>query len=228
MCRAMLIGLGVCAGAAADETYTTFGNPWAFTTPIHLMGQTMVVPDTCTEMKTFEFVTTSLAQDIPYIVAVYDWSEEDQHVVGDALFAKSGMLSPDEPAHKQMDIGVNLPEGETIAVIIAHLPDDGAEYGAAYTLSDAFANGSFIGTYGASDEEWLFQEDDEYDLLFEIQWGVCKADMYADGVLNIFDFLVFENAFKNGLESADFDDNGVLNVLDFVAFQAAFQACLTP
>lgn len=226
MKTAMLIGLGVCAGAMADETYSTLGNPYTFTTPIPVVGQTMVVPNTCTQMMSFSYSNMSHGHEMPYIVAVYEWSPELQRVVGNALFAKASVLSPDEPAWKHMDVGVNLTEGETIAVLIAHFPEGNDDYGVGYTLSDSFENGSLIGTYGAIDEPWLFEEDDEYDMLFEVSWGVCEADLYADGVMNIFDFLVFEQAFKTGDELADFDGNGILNVLDFVAFQMAFQACL--
>lgn len=55
---------------------------------------------------------------------------------------------------------------------------------------------------------------------------VCAGDFNGDGVLNILDFVDFQNAFVAGDAGADCDGNGVLNILDFVCFQNAFsQGC---
>jgi hypothetical protein len=54
--------------------------------------------------------------------------------------------------------------------------------------------------------------------------GGCAADFNGDGVLNILDFVAFQNAFVAGDPDADCDGNGALNVLDFVCFQGLFQA----
>lgn len=50
----------------------------------------------------------------------------------------------------------------------------------------------------------------------------CPADLDADGVLTIFDFLVFFNLFDAGDPIADFDGDGELTIFDFLAFQATF------
>jgi len=50
------------------------------------------------------------------------------------------------------------------------------------------------------------------------------ADLNADGVLDIFDFLAFQNAFDAGEALADFDGNCSLDIFDFLAFQNAFDA----
>lgn len=52
----------------------------------------------------------------------------------------------------------------------------------------------------------------------------CPADFDGDGVLTIFDFLAFQNAFDAGELAADFDGDGVLTLFDFLAFQNAFDA----
>ncbi|OAB63228.1 hypothetical protein AY599_27275 [Leptolyngbya valderiana BDU 20041] len=52
----------------------------------------------------------------------------------------------------------------------------------------------------------------------------CRADFDGDGVLDIFDFLAFQNAFASGDLAADFDGDGVLNIFDFLAFQNEFAA----
>jgi len=52
----------------------------------------------------------------------------------------------------------------------------------------------------------------------------CPADLNGDGVLNIFDFLEFQNLFDAGDPRADFDGDGSLTIFDFLAFQNAFDA----
>jgi len=48
------------------------------------------------------------------------------------------------------------------------------------------------------------------------------ADMNADGVLDLFDFLEFSNLFNAKDPLADFDKNGVFDLFDFLAFVNAF------
>jgi len=52
----------------------------------------------------------------------------------------------------------------------------------------------------------------------------CAADANGDGMLNILDFVAFQNLFTKGGDGADFNGDGALNILDFVAFQNAFVA----
>ena len=52
----------------------------------------------------------------------------------------------------------------------------------------------------------------------------CRADFNEDGVLDLFDFLAFHNAFDAGDPLADFDFDGALTGLDFLAFQNRFGA----
>jgi len=52
----------------------------------------------------------------------------------------------------------------------------------------------------------------------------CFPDCDANGVLNILDFVCYQQLFQSGDPGADCDANGVLNILDFVCFQQAFQA----
>ena len=52
----------------------------------------------------------------------------------------------------------------------------------------------------------------------------CRADFDGDGVLTLFDFLAFQNAFDAGDLSADFDSDGALTLFDFLAFQNEFDA----
>ena len=52
----------------------------------------------------------------------------------------------------------------------------------------------------------------------------CRADLDGDGVLTLFDFLAFQNAFAAGEPLADFDGDGVLTLFDFLAYQNAFAA----
>jgi len=53
---------------------------------------------------------------------------------------------------------------------------------------------------------------------------VCAADRDADGVLTVFDFLVFQNQFDRGDLRADLDGDGELTIFDFLVFQNRFAA----
>ena len=50
----------------------------------------------------------------------------------------------------------------------------------------------------------------------------CRADFNEDGILDVFDFLAFFNAFDAGDPLADFNFDGELTIHDFVAFQNRF------
>lgn len=52
----------------------------------------------------------------------------------------------------------------------------------------------------------------------------CRPDIDGDGVLDIFDFLGFQNLFDAGDLAADFDGDGVLDIFDFLAFGNEFDA----
>jgi hypothetical protein len=52
---------------------------------------------------------------------------------------------------------------------------------------------------------------------------ICPNDFNHDGVLNILDFVAYQNAFVSQDENADINGDGVLNILDFVAFQEIFK-----
>ena len=50
----------------------------------------------------------------------------------------------------------------------------------------------------------------------------CNADWTCDGILDIFDFLAFQNDFAIEDPTADMDGNGTFDLFDFIAFQSAF------
>ena len=52
----------------------------------------------------------------------------------------------------------------------------------------------------------------------------CFADFNADGALDVFDFLAFQNAFDAGDLAADCTEDGSLDIFDFLCFQNAFDA----
>ena len=52
----------------------------------------------------------------------------------------------------------------------------------------------------------------------------CYADFDGDGILTIFDFLAFQNAFDTGDLAADCDGDGILTLFDFLCFQNEFDA----
>jgi hypothetical protein len=59
---------------------------------------------------------------------------------------------------------------------------------------------------------------------FGSECGSCEVDCTGDGVLDVFDFLCFQDLFKSGNPAADLDGDGALTVFDFLAFQNAFIA----
>lgn len=67
----------------------------------------------------------------------------------------------------------------------------------------------------------------------DASWGIyvadpvvadCLGDFNDDGMLNILDFVAFQNAFSAQDPGTDCTDDEVLDILDFICFQAAFQA----
>ncbi|MFG0285207.1 MAG: choice-of-anchor B family protein [Phycisphaerales bacterium JB039] len=52
--------------------------------------------------------------------------------------------------------------------------------------------------------------------------STCRVDLTGDGLLDIFDFLEFQNLFGAGDLTADFTGDGVLDFFDFLAFQNEF------
>lgn len=55
----------------------------------------------------------------------------------------------------------------------------------------------------------------------EFDWAIriCHADVNCDGVVNVDDFDIFLDWWKNGDPRADWNGDGVINTLDFVDFQ---------
>ena len=57
---------------------------------------------------------------------------------------------------------------------------------------------------------------------YEFGGESCYADCNADGLLNILDFVCYQNRFTTGHPLADCDANGVLDMLDFMCYSDAF------
>ena len=51
----------------------------------------------------------------------------------------------------------------------------------------------------------------------------CPADINGDGVLNVLDFVAFQEKWSAEDPGADCDHNGLFNILDFVCYQTLFQ-----
>ena len=66
---------------------------------------------------------------------------------------------------------------------------------------------------------WINLDDEEHYVAIG---AVCLADCNGDDVLNILDFVCFQNLFQSGSMAADCNQDGSLNILDFVCFQNAF------
>ena len=224
---AMAAGLVACSAAMGDETVTTFFNDgWQYSWNWQVLGQTLTVPDS-NVLGSFSFLTKAWGNNEggSYIIAVYDWDEAGQHIVGEPRYADSGLVGTgDDSPLRTHEIGVLLPKGSKVVVLIVLFADDPADIGVGYTWDDEYAGGSWVSTHGLVTEPWEFPENPEHDLVFTAQFTSCRADVNGDGVLTILDFVAFQNAFTAGSMKADCDQNGVLSVLDFVCFQDVFQA----
>jgi hypothetical protein len=99
---------------------------------------------------------------------------------------------------------------------------------------DEAANGSF-GSALASDGALLAIGDaeDDYTILQLTGNGAvytmgvrpaCVADFNGDDVLDIFDFLAFQNAFVTEESAADTDCDGTFDLFDFLGYQNQFVA----
>ena len=104
-----------------------------------------------------------------------------------------------------------------------------------FYLSDPdFATGGFLDTVGYGTAE---VNATTLASLLEADAGVtgigvagnvffvpCYADCTADGTLDFFDFLCFQNSFSAGEPYADCDGSGTLDFFDFLCYQNEFQA----
>jgi hypothetical protein len=62
------------------------------------------------------------------------------------------------------------------------------------------------------------------DDLYVGRAATCDADCNADALLNILDFVCFQQYWQSQDPAADCDANAAFNILDFVCFQQLFQA----
>jgi len=77
-----------------------------------------------------------------------------------------------------------------------------------------------IHTLASSNPDVPFVEKVAYD---HFEFGGCLADCNGDGLLNILDFICFQELFEAQDPAADCNGDGLWNILDFVCFQEAFQ-----
>ena len=75
-------------------------------------------------------------------------------------------------------------------------------------------------------EQWVLHGKSEPVAMASatIDLAGCAADVNGDGVLNILDFVAFQQAWQAQSAVGDCDGNGSWNVLDFVCFQQLFVA----
>lgn len=216
-----LLIMAVAGATCAGDEITTLNQDWDLAFGWAAIGQTMVVPDSnVLESFTFRGQMFLEDDDLEYEIKVFEWDEEAQHVVGDAMFADQGEL-PFGPGLLTHEIGVLLPRGMKVAVVLEieqFMHDDG---GAGRT-ENGYDDGSFIATERGILAPWTIDEGDSFDMSFSAIFKPCPADIYNDGQLNIFDFLAFQALYNSGDAKADFNGDGVADILDFVAFQNAF------
>jgi hypothetical protein len=81
---------------------------------------------------------------------------------------------------------------------------------------------SYTNDLGAT---WFRFPDSDFGVYVETtEIGGCYPDFTGDGVLDLFDFLAFVNAFNAGDPEANCDQEGGLDLFDFLCFTNAFNA----
>ena len=90
-------------------------------------------------------------------------------------------------------------------------------------LATANLPGSHWGDLALNDGLLYATESDRINVFDVSSCLQCAADVNADGVLNILDFIAFQQFWNEQDAVADCDANGVFDILDFVCFQQLFQ-----
>ena len=88
--------------------------------------------------------------------------------------------------------------------------------------ADGTKNGRFVIKIIGTDFS-LYDLDGNYVVESEDLWVYGhRADLNADGVIDVFDFLQFQNMFLLALPEGDFNLDQRYDLFDFLAFQDAF------
>ncbi|MFG0286122.1 MAG: GC-type dockerin domain-anchored protein [Phycisphaerales bacterium JB039] len=162
------------------------------------------------------------------------WSLDQKLVSADAgAFAELGfsaaidgdllLLGAFSSSFAAANAGAAIPfrrEGPGNWVQLEPLVADPAASGDAFGFSvDLLGARAIVGAPGYDDR----REDDGQAFLYDLAPSCdCPADLTGDGILDIFDFLEFQNLFAMGDPRADFTGDGVLDLFDFLEFQNAF------
>jgi hypothetical protein len=109
-------------------------------------------------------------------------------------------------------------EGEEVLGSIQVETNGNGETGFAAELQAQVQPGQFI-TATATDTGAV--STSEFSACIPVEGG-CYADFTGDGVLDLFDFLGYVNAFNGGEEGAECDGSGALDLFDFLCFVNAF------
>ncbi len=106
-----------------------------------------------------------------------------------------------------------------------------ANYGDYIGITGRGYNEIRIGGYNDADTRNAHSETGYQALAVDnVSYGVidngegCYADLNGDGVLDLFDFLAFTNAFNAGDDLGDCDGDGLFDLFDFLCFTNAFNA----
>jgi len=128
--------------------------------------------------------------------------------------------------------GLRLPPGRYWLSVVG-LGDgsgqDRAYFGSAnhpeVRLSQAFFRDPSVGAVDWTPVEQFYGIPTDLAFSVDAEQLTCYADCDGGsgyGVMDIFDFLCFQDSFTSGAPYADCDRNGVLDIFDFLCFQDAF------
>ncbi|MCA9279255.1 MAG: VCBS repeat-containing protein [Phycisphaeraceae bacterium] len=112
---------------------------------------------------------------------------------------------------------------------VSVLTNTGGTFGPATLIStgahpDTLAIGD-IDNNGSMDVAVTNRDSDSTSILLSTAAGSsCYADCDSNGVLNVFDYICFGNAYSAGDPYADCDGSGALNIFDYICFGNAYSA----
>ena len=142
-------------------------------------------------------------------VAPYTLSHIPEHEK--TTFEVDHTMGWDNVKHKKWSdsgIDVEIPGARSIIVDTIEVE---ARNSSTPKLQEAICNGKVFAATGVSELAVTFGSP-------------CRVDLNADGTLDFFDFLAFQNLFAAGDSAADFSGDGLLDFFDFLAFQNEFAA----
>jgi len=129
---------------------------------------------------------------------------------------------------------INFGNGDSMADYLQWDIDGAGDVTADFRADEAVEGGLWTGV-----DDWIATAEDTVEILLKDDASGktlhgpddyevvgpdegCFADCNDDGMLNVLDFVCYQQLFSSGDDAADCNDDATLNILDFTCFQSAF------